>query len=269
MNQKRSTFSVVNQLKKFSNCYTFAKVMGSNPDLCKRVIERILEIEIKDIEMVIPEANLPRIEERGVRCDVLAYNSDSYFEVEMQTYTEPALGKRIHYLDSMVSTLSAEKGQAYNEMTDRVIIFICTYDPFSKGFTRYPFSLTCDRDHEIVLETGTAIQVINASTLEPDLSQDLENLLIYVQNGTVDESDTLVRDLNKAVAKAVRDESWVSFVDRYEMEIRAAEVRSERKGREEGIDIGRIQEINALMDEGILTPEQAAERIKRIQAEVA
>lgn len=99
--------------------------------------------------------------------------------------------------------------------------------------------------------------------------QDLENLLIYVQNGTVDESDILVRDLNKAVAKAVRDESWVSFVDRYEMEIRAAEVRSERKGREEGIDIGRIQEINALVDEGILTPEQAAERIKRIQAEVA
>lgn len=57
------------------------------------------------------------------------------------------------------------------------------------------------------------------------------------------------------------------------MEIRAAEVRSERKGREEGreegIDIGRIQEINALVDEGILTPEQAAERIKRIEAEVA
>lgn len=271
MTSKRSRKTTLEKLKKFSNSYTFAKVMSSNPDLCKRVIERLLGIEIQDLEIVTPEADIPRVDERGVRCDVLASNQGGYFEVEMQTYSERALGRRIHYLDSMIETLSTEKGQVYLEIPNRVIIFICTYDPFEKDLSLYPFKLICERDSEIVLETGSTILIVNASTCEEGLSKDLENFLQYVQNGTIESSDGLLNDLNQAVAKAIRDESWVSLVNRIDMEKRVAEIYAAQKaheeGLEEGIDIGRIQEINDLVSEGLLTSEQGAQRIERLKSE--
>lgn len=272
---KRSKPYTVKDLSKFSNCYTFAKVLESNPDLCKQVIERLLGIQIKHIEMINSEETIARINEKSVRCDVLAYNSDAYFEVEMQTTIERNLRHRIHYYDAMITTLASEKGMPYANITPRVLIFICTYDPFCRGLSHYPFSTTCDRHPDITLDTGTSIHVFNAYTLEPDLSQDLENLLAYVQNGKVAANDSLVNDLNSAVDKAIRDEDWVKLVNRYDFDIINAEQRGidigraegVDIGRAEGVDIGRIDAIESLVTQGLLTRNQGDEQIAKIRQE--
>lgn len=275
--QERQTLEA---LRKFSNSYTFAKVMGSNPDLCKRVIERLLNIRIKDLEMVSSEETIVQINNRGIRCDVLAYNSDSYFEVEMQTYDETHLGKRMEYYASLIETLASEKGESYDDIPLRVIIFICTYDPYNRGWAHYPFSTRrCDRDPEIILDTGTSMHIFNTATREPNLPPELANFCSYVQNGIVEKTDELVKELDSAVDKALYDEDWVRLVNRYDFDMINAEHRGRREGREEGIaegieqgieqgiDIGRIKEIEALISEGILTPEQGAERIERLRVE--
>lgn len=97
-----------------------------------------------------------------------------------------------------------------------------------------------------------------------------------MQNNIVDEADELVCELHTAVDKALYDEDWVRLVNRYNFDMIKAKNRGKREGleeslaqgREEGIDIGRIKEIEALISEGILTPEQGAGRIERIRAEV-
>lgn len=267
----------VKDLSKFSNSYTFAKVMGSNPDLCKRVIERLLGIRIKALEMVSSEETIVQVSNKGIRCDVLAYNSDTYFEVEMQTYDEKHLGKRMEYYASLIEALASEKGETYDEIPLRVIIFICTYDPYGKGLAYYPFSARrCDRDFSIALDTGTSMYVFNTVSTEPDLSPELANFLSYVQNNMVDETDRLICDLHTAVDKALYDEDWVRLVNRYDFDMKNAKNRGRREGLEEGleqgieqgIDLGRIKEIEALISEGILTPEQGAERIAAIQEQI-
>ena len=110
---------------------------------------------------------------------------------------------------------------------------------------------------------------------EPGLSLDLANFLSYVQNGTVDEKDDLVADLQSAVDQALYDEDWVRLVNRYDFDMINAKHDGRREGSEKGlaegiekgIDLGRIKEIEALIVDGILTPEQGAERIGRVKAE--
>lgn len=244
--------------------------MGSNPDLCKRVIERLLGIRIKVLEMVSSEETIIQISNKGIRCDVLAYNSDTYFEVEMQTYDEKHLGKRMEYYASLIEALASEKGESYDDIPLRVIIFICTYDPYEKGWAHYPFSARrCDRDFSIALDTGTSMHIFNTASQEPGLPQELANFLSYVQNNIVDETDELICDLYTAVDKALYDEDWVRLVNRYDFDMINAKNRGKREGLEQGIDIGRIKEIEALISEGILTPEQGAERIEHVRAEAA
>lgn len=121
----------------------------------------------------------------------------------------------------------------------------------------YSFHTRCDDDHEIVQNRGTTNLVINTSTIEPNLSEDLANFCQYVQNGVVAATDDLTADLSSAVDEAILDEQWVSLVNRYDFDMVNAEYQGEQRGR--------IEEINNLVAEGILTPEQAAERIERIR----
>lgn len=188
--------------------------------------------------MVNSEETIVRVNEKSIRCDVLAYNSDTYFEVEMQTSDKPHLGRRIEYYASLISTLASTKGESYDDIPLRVIIFICTYDPFQHGLSYYPFSTRCDRDYEIVLDTGTSVYVFNTATLEPDLPQDLENFLAYVQNGTVNNNDELVSGLHDVVDEAVLDEEWVKLVNRYDFDMINAKHEGRREGLEEGLKQG-------------------------------
>ena len=252
------------RLRKFSNSYTFAKVMGDNPDLCRRVIERILGIEIKELVMVSAEETFTFIEEKGIRCDILASDSDTYYEVEMQAYSDPDLDKRMQYYESAMTVRSAKRGMPYAKIPPRVLIMICTYDHYEGGLSFYSFSTRCDQAYEIVQKRGTTNIVINASTIDPALPEDLANFLRYVQNNVIDQSDDLVCDLDSAIDEALRDESWVSFVNTFEIEAINREYRIAQKSREEG----RIEEINNLVAEGLLTPEQGAKRIEHIQTQM-
>lgn len=157
---------------------------------------------------------------------------------------------------------------------------ICTYDHYEGGRSFYSFSTRCDQAYEIVQNRGTTNIVINASVIDPDLSQDLANFLRYVQNNVVEQSDDLICDLDSAINEALRDESWVSFVNTFEIEAINREYRiaqaSREEGLKEGFDVGReeglsigIRNINDLVAEGVLTPEQGAERIEQMKKEAA
>lgn len=261
MNQSEATTR--DRLRKFSNSFTFAKVLGDNPDLCKQVIERILGVEIKDLVMVSAEETFSLIEEKGIRCDILASDSDTYYEVEMQAYSDSDLDRRMQYYESAITMRSARKYMAYAEIPPRVLIMICNYDHYKGGLSYYSFSMRCNEAYEIVQDRGTVTIVINASVIDPNLPEDLAKFIRYVQNNEVDQSDKLVCDLDSAIDEAIRDESWVSFVNNIEREMINREYQSKREGRIEG----RIEEINKLVTDGILTPEQGAERIESIKAE--
>ena len=59
--------------------------MRNNPDICKEVIERLLQIEIDHIEMAQEETVNVDLESKSIRMDVYVKNSTQAFEGSMRS----------------------------------------------------------------------------------------------------------------------------------------------------------------------------------------
>ena len=110
--------------------FIFQKVMR-NKRICKQTIERLLDIDIKDIEYLEEEKTIDvRLDSKSVRLDVFV-NDDkgTIFNIEMQTSKNmKELVKRARYYQSAIDIDSLEKGQHYSELNDAYVIFICTFE---------------------------------------------------------------------------------------------------------------------------------------------
>lgn len=68
----------------FSNDLVFATTMQNNPDLCRRVIERILGFKIDEAVSVVAQDTITAVHGKSVRLDVTLRTDTRYIDVEMQ-----------------------------------------------------------------------------------------------------------------------------------------------------------------------------------------
>lgn len=100
-----------------TNDFLFGKVMR-NPEICKKMLETILGIEIDHIEYpeeqkIIDIASAAK----SVRLDVYVKDSENtVYNIEMQTSTSPDLPKRSRYYQGMIDLELIEKGRRYREL---------------------------------------------------------------------------------------------------------------------------------------------------------
>lgn len=135
----------------------FGHVM-SKPRNCLRLLQLILPelniVAVHDIQKqhVIDEGS----QEKSVRLDIYARDDQGrLFDIEMQVGRQQDIGKRLRYYQSECDKESIARGENYYELADSYIIFLCPYDPFYRGKTRYEFSRREDHYPDIKLETGS------------------------------------------------------------------------------------------------------------------
>ena len=89
----------------------FVKFLSTNPKLCKELIELILAIKIKDIKVSESQKVVNQTYDgKGVRFDVyLEDNTNSVYDIEMQTTLQKDLGKRTRYYQGMIDLNLIEK----------------------------------------------------------------------------------------------------------------------------------------------------------------
>lgn len=93
--------------------FMFQKVMR-NKRICKATIERLLDIQIKDIPYLEEEKSLHmNPDSKGIRLDVYVNDVDgTVFNVEMQTTKNmEELVKRVRYYQSIIDLHNIEKGK--------------------------------------------------------------------------------------------------------------------------------------------------------------
>ena len=113
------------------------------PDICAELVERLLHVQVGHVEYPQIEKQIaPYYTTKGVRLDVYLKDSDKIIDIEMQSYTQEALGKRTRYYNSLVDIDCIMKGQDYSELKDCYILFICKKDPF-KDVNNKPFGMSC------------------------------------------------------------------------------------------------------------------------------
>ncbi len=101
-----------------TDSFMFAKVM-SNKDLCKTMLEQILNIKIREIKYLDYEDTIQiSLGSKGVRLDIYVEDDENtVFNLEMQTTKYEELPKRSRYYQDIIDLNLIEKGEAYDIQT--------------------------------------------------------------------------------------------------------------------------------------------------------
>ncbi len=86
-----------------ANNFLFCKIMESEPNLCKHLIEILLHIKIGHLEIPQMEKSMKEsVTSKGVRFDVFTKDKNRIFDLEIQTSNSPNLPKRSRYYQSIM-----------------------------------------------------------------------------------------------------------------------------------------------------------------------
>ena len=184
MGNKRKEFDELN----LNDNFMFANVM-SDKVICRMFLEKLLGIEIAEIEIAEYEKTiLAGITSKDIRIDVYAKDSrGKVYDIEMQnssSYSKYNLAKRARYYQSVIDTEELKEGKHYNELPESYIIFVCSFDEFECGRSKYTFRYRCDEEPDLVLQNETNLIILNTKGTEKDaeLDFDIAAFLRYLEN---------------------------------------------------------------------------------------
>ena len=127
-----------------SDDFMFGKAMGDKV-LCRDVLERLLEEKVGELEDVQPQREF-RYTSGGkpVRLDMYTRDKKRMYDAEMQNLNHQSvekleLPKRSRFYQSTMDTDHLSKGKSYRELPEGRVLFLCTFDPFGKGYAKYSF----------------------------------------------------------------------------------------------------------------------------------
>ncbi len=220
------------------NNFIFGKTMENNPNLCRRLLEKILRIKIKSISYPEREKVLEsRLDSKGISLDVYVEDKDGNrsFDVEMQVSDSDNLAKRMRYYQGLIDMDKLKHGQHYSSLGESYIIFICPFDRFKAGKHIYTFKETCAECPTIILGDGATKIFLSTKGTANDVDEDVKAFLDYVDSGIV--SGDFVSELNEAVQIVKTNQRAVKEFMTFEMIL----LENRMAGRAEGLAEGRAE----------------------------
>ena len=88
------------------------------------------------------------------------------------------------------------------------MLFLCTFDPFGKGYAKYSFQNLCKEDRELYLKDGTEKIFYNCAADPEKVPENLRELYDYIRSGKV--GGDLSQRIDEAVCIARKNEEWRS-----------------------------------------------------------
>ena len=249
-----------------SNNFMFRLVMEKQ-ELCKPLIERILDIKISKIVYLEPEKNLEaKLLSKGIRLDL--YVEDAHgtaYDIEMQIDDryKDYLGERTRYYLSMMDNDALKKGESYHKLRKSYIIFICMFDPFGLNLPKYTFTAHCEEHLDLKLDDGATRIFLNCYGDRHKTTKALANLLDYISDGTV--SDEYTNMIDKEVVDFRADNGKERLFMTYQQTIMEEKMFAREEGRAEGRAEGRkegvLSALAGLVRDNILPIKVAAQRV--------
>ena len=228
-----------------ANNFLFYKVMHDNPDVCKQLLEILLEMEIDKIDMNIQEVINIDWRSKGIRLDVYAKNSTQVFDIEMQSTDTLELPERARYYQGAMDIDSLKAGDEYKDLKNSYVIFICIPDIFNKGLPVYTFENLCRQDTSVPLG-DRALKYFFISTNCDKLLNEEQKAFMRLVSGN--ESSNAFTD---RVAHLTEDAKRNSEYRRQYMEWERQKAYEFRRGKEEGKEEAKLEAARNLFTNGV------------------
>ncbi|UKI55970.1 MAG: Rpn family recombination-promoting nuclease/putative transposase [Treponema succinifaciens] len=218
--------------------FIFCKVMTANPDLCKELLELLLNIKIERIEIPVAERSFKvDYDSKGIRFDVYVKDGTGRcFDIEIQTTNRTNLAKRARYYQGLMDVDSLVSGADYSELNESYVIFLCMEDAFGNGLPVYDFHQACKQDSEVLLNDGTHKVFFNASKYDKMPTESLREFFKFL-NGLNAASD-FTDQLEQKVRYAKTNAQWRHRFMTWEQEMRIqVKEKSEQLAKEMAKDL--------------------------------
>ena len=224
--------------------FIFQRVM-QNEKLCKWLLERILNVGIRDIHYPDTEKSIDlRLDSKAVRLDVyIEDEAGTVYNIEMQTTKgrDGELPRRTRYYQGMIDMDLLDKGVYYDDLRQTYIIFICTFDLFGRDERIYTFRHRCIELPELELGDGATKIFLNAKGLRGRVDSDLEDFLKFV-DGQKAQSE-FAQEMEQEVERVKRQDEmrreYMTLYMEYQKQHHAGIEEGMRRGRAEGRAEGR------------------------------
>ena len=203
-------------------------------ELCRDVIERLTGQPVGELVDVQAQKEFrTTVDGKPIRLDIYTKDDATVYDAEMQNLNKKpidslALPKRTRFYQSSIDMDFISRGGYFKNLPESKIMFICTFDPFGKGMSKYTFRERCDENPEMTISDGAEKIFFNCCYENDDISEGLRSFYDYVEYGKA--SDDLTRRIETAVQEARKSEKWRSVY----MKERALFQELKEEGREEG-----------------------------------
>ena len=251
----------------FKDNFLFAATL-LDPENCRLVLERILEIPIERVEVSKEKSIVYHPEYRGVRLDVFARDEmRTHYDVEMQIAAQH-IPKRARYYHSQMDMELISTGTGYEELPDSYVIFICDFDPLGLSKYRYTLRSTLLEDREYPYHDGIHTVMLNTKGKnEDEVPKELIKFLRFVEanlaDSTNDFEDPLVSRLQQSILEIKRNrvmgERYMLFEELLKDEYSAGMQDGMELGLKQGLEQGlrgvKTAILTVLSKRGVVAPE--------------
>lgn len=238
-----------------ANNFIFYKVMRHNPDVCRQLLEILLEMKIDRIVMKQEEEIQIDYDKKGIRMDVYARSEDKAFNLEIQATDTGEIPERARYYQGILDVDELNKGAGYKDLSTSYIIFICLPDIFKKGLCKYTFENICRENTDIKLNDRTYKYFFIARNYDKILNEEQKALLKFFTSN--ESSNAFSERLAAMVKDAKLNTQWRKQFMYYEYEI----AHSFRTGKDEGKNEKAVEDAVEFLKENI-PPETIAKCVK-------
>ncbi len=245
----------------FTDDFMFWNILVTNQDLCKELLELLLDVKIEKI--CFPEGQKTielKYDSRGIRLDVYVNDEmGTVYDLEMQTTLPNDLPKRIRYYQGMIDLNLIKRGALFSELKKSYIIFLCTGDPFEKRLPIYTFVNACVQDQSLCLKDEAVKVIVNPDSNRAGLSKEMNEFLDLLQGKKV--KSGLAKQLYDAVETAKEHREWEVEYVTFNLKLKEEREEGRVEGRAEGLTEGRTKEIFVSVSEGDYSPSRGAEKL--------
>lgn len=216
----------------FADNFIFCKVMEESPEICKKMLELLLDIKIDKIEIPKSEYSIKAdFASKGIRLDVYVKDSTGRcFDIEIQTSIarDLALAKRARYYQGLMDVDNVFAGSKYHDLNETYVIFLCLGDVFGKGLPVYTFQNFCTENTEIKMNDGTFKIFFNAKMYDTMKSQELRLFFKYLcgkkTNSDFTDKISAIVERIKRNARWRHDYMFLADEIRFQADLRAREI---------------------------------------------
>ena len=246
-----------------ANNYIFYKVMHENPDICKELLEILLEIKIDRIEMYQEKEVSIDYRKKAIRMDVYARGKDRAFDLEIQACDTGELPERARYYQGVMDVEQLNAGQDFKSLNSSYVIFICIPDIFKGGLGRYTFENLCLENPEIKLNDRAYKYFFIARNYDKLLNEQQKAFMKCMLSN--ESSSTFTEKIIRMVKNAKLNTQWRNSFMEFERQLaysfREGKAEGKAEGIAEGIDKKAVEASIELLKKGI-SPEIIAECVK-------